>query len=35
VVVAEGRTIVILTPARLLTSAEQVTLRDLMVEAKA
>jgi hypothetical protein len=34
VVVADGRTIVILTPARLLSSTEQVTLRDLMVEAR-
>jgi hypothetical protein len=33
VVVADGRTIVILAPAKLLTSTEQVTLRDLMVEA--
>jgi purine-binding chemotaxis protein CheW len=33
VVVADGRTIVILAPARLLNSTEQVTLRDLMVEA--
>jgi purine-binding chemotaxis protein CheW len=35
VVVLEGRTFVILAPGRLLTSTEQVTLRDLMVEAKA
>jgi purine-binding chemotaxis protein CheW len=34
VVVADGRTIVILAPARLLDSTEQVTLRDLMVEAR-
>jgi purine-binding chemotaxis protein CheW len=33
VVVAEGRTIVILAPARLLTSTEQLALRDLVVEA--
>jgi purine-binding chemotaxis protein CheW len=31
-VVADGRTIVLVAPARLLTSTEQVTLRDLMVE---
>jgi purine-binding chemotaxis protein CheW len=34
VVVMEGRSIVILAPARLLSSAEQVTLKDLMVEAR-
>jgi purine-binding chemotaxis protein CheW len=35
VVVTEGRTIVILMPAKLLTSTEQVSLRDLTVEARA
>lgn len=33
VVQSEGRTIVILAPAKLLTSAERVTLKDLMAEA--
>jgi purine-binding chemotaxis protein CheW len=32
-VVAEGRTIVVLAPARLLSSTEQISLRDLLAEA--